>query len=90
MNIRYPLYEGVYRILTLQGACGRIEENLRLCRCHAWGKQADRPHYSTEKQTDDSTGERQEIHLQTRFSLLAVLYGNHFTLVPYHIYTEVK
>ena len=73
-----------------QGACGRIEENLRLYRCHAWGKQADRPHYSTEKQTDDSTGERQEIHLQTRFSLLAVLYGNHFTLVPYHIYTEVK
>ena len=48
------------------------------------------PHYSTEKQTDDSTGERQEIHLQNRFSLLAVLYGNHFTLVPYHIYTEVK
>ena len=78
------------RRIRLQGTRKGIEGNLRLCRCHAWRKQGDRPHYRIEEQTDDRAGERQEIHLQTRFPLLAVLHGNHFTLVTYYIYTEIK
>ena len=63
-----------------------IEESIRLCRCHAWGQQADRPHHRTEKQTDDSAGERQEIHLQARLPLLAVLYWEPLHFSPRVIY----
>ncbi len=69
---------------------GVLRDALRLCGRHTWRKQGDRPHYPIEEQTDDSAGERQEIHLQARFPLLAVWHGNHFTLVTYHIYTEIK
>ena len=78
------------RRIRLQGTCGSIAGNLRLCQGHAWREQGDSPHHPIEEQTDDSAGERQEIHLQPRFPLLAVSHGNHFTLIPYHIYTEVK
>lgn len=37
MNIRYPLYEGVYRILTIH-ALGEVDEKRKkMCSCAVWG-----------------------------------------------------
>ena len=34
MNIRYPIYEGVYRILTIIRICLRLQVyNLQACKC---------------------------------------------------------
>ena len=78
------------RRIRLQGTCGSLAGSLCLCRCHSWREQGGEPHNRTQEQTDDSAGERQEIHLSTRLSLLAAQTGKRFTLFRVYIYGEVK
>ena len=63
-----------------------INQVIYVGRCKTEPSKSSITYHHAPEQTDDSTGERQEIHVQARLSLLDRLTCNHFTLFGRSIY----
>lgn len=74
------------RGIRLQGSGNRLNQVLYVSRCKTEPSKGGITYHHAPEQTDDSTGERQEIHVQARLSLLDRLTCNHFTLFGRSIY----
>ena len=74
------------RGIRLQGSGNRLSQGIYVGRCKTEPSKGGITYHHAPEQTDDSTGERQEIHVQARLSLLDRLTCNHFTLFGRSIY----
>ena len=67
------------RGIRLQGAGKSFNQKLYVSRCKAEPSKGGTAHHHASQQTDDSTGERQEVHVHVRLPLLAhTLQSLHF------------